>query len=426
MSADRAHRIRTLWLAGALHAFTHVYQVALMPLYLLIQRDFKLASVSHATLLVTVMMAGYFVPAYPMGIAADRLNRKTLLGFGLAINSGGYVLLAFAPDYRTALLAVFLTGLGGSSFHPAATAMVARLYPVGTGKALGLIGVGASVGFFCGPLYAGWRARMLEATAGAAAWRQPVLELGLLGLAMAGVFAWLAPQEPVTASSRKQSTSQTKLFPAPALWGFFFLAALSFSLRDFTGASMGSLGSLFLQKAHGYDPAATGLALSGIFIASAISNPLFGHLSDSGRGRWLMIVLLTAAVVVLLFPHLPARATIPSYLFYGFFFMASYPMVEAALMEAVPDEVRGRVFGLFITVGGLIGNASHWIVGAWVKHLGVSANLPEGYFGAYTVLAGFLIVSLIGWPCLRAIRKREPLSARPVSDTAAHHPQLPS
>lgn len=427
MSTEAQHKTRTLWLAGALHAFTHVYQVALMPLYLLIQRDFKLTSVSQATLLVTVMMAGYFLPAYPLGIAADRFSRKKLLGWGLAINAAGFLLLAFAPNYPTALLAVLLTGLGGSAFHPAATAMIARLYPVGTGKALGLLGIGASVGFFFGPIYAGWRAGTLESSVGAAAWRQPVMELGLLGLVMAGVFAWLAREETPVPVREGRAVAPKRMFPSPVLWGFFLLAALAFSLRDFAGSSMGSLGSLFLQKAHGYDPKFTGLALSGIFLASAISNPLFGHLSDSGRWRWSMLVLIVAAVLVALFPHLPAGGTIPAYLVYGFFFMASYPMVEAALMEAVPDEVRGRVFGLFITVGGLIGNSSHWAIGAWVKSLDERAYTVSAYYPGYALLAGLLIVSLLGLPCLKAIRKREHLEApTPGEDRAAHNPQLPT
>ena len=434
MTASGEHKTRTLWLAGALHAFTHVYQVALMPLYLLIQRDFKLTSVSQATLLVTVMMAGYFLPAYPMGIAADRLSRRMLLGWGLAINAAGFVLLAFAPSYPLALLAVLLTGLGGSTFHPAATAMIARLFPVNTGKALGLLGIGASVGFFCGPIYAGWRAGSLGNVLGDGAWRRPVLELGILGLIMAVVFAWLAPKDVAQtektladAKSPRPRPGSGKLFPSAAIWGFFLLAAVVFGLRDFTGASMGSLGSLFLQKAHGYDPKLTGLALSGIFLASAISNPLFGHLSDRGRGRWTVLVLVVAAVFVAAFPHLPARATIPMYLVYGFFFMASYPMVEAALMQAVPDAVRGRVFGLFITVGGLIGNSSHWVVGAWVKQLGVKAASPEGYFAGYGLLAGFLIVSLIGLPCLRAIRHREHRDEAALSENRAEdQPQLPT
>ncbi len=410
MSTGANHKVRTLWLAGILHAFTHVYQVALMPLYLLIQQDLKLTSLEQATFLVTLMMYGYFIPAYPLGIAADRMNRKKLLGWGLAINSLGFVLLSFAPNYWIALIAVVLTGIGGSFFHPAATAMIARLYPIGTGRALGFLGIGASVGFLAGPIYAGWRAGMLGNSTGAAAWRQPVLEMGLLGVAMAGVFAWLAKEEQPAASEEKKAIPSTKLFPTPALWVFFFAAAVAFSLRDFAGASMGTLGSLFLPKAHGYDLKQTGIALSWMFVASIVSNPLFGHFSDKSRIRWTMIVLLCSAVLVALVPHLPATATMPVYLVYGFFFLASYPMVEAALMQSVPDAVRGRVFGLFMTVGGLIGHLSHWTIGAWVERLGERARTPQGYFGVYTVLAGFLLLSLLGLPCLHAIRKRELLN----------------
>src|SRR5207237_686478 len=83
---------------------------------------------------------------------------------------------------------------------------------------------------------------------------------------------------------------------------------------------------------------------------------LSGSLSDRGRKRWTTLVLALAAGLVALLPRVPARWTVPIFIVYGFFFMSSYPMTEAALMESVPDAVRGRVFGLFITVGGLLGN----------------------------------------------------------------------
>lgn len=409
MSADQKHRTRMLWLVGILHGFTHVYHVALMPLYLLMQRDFKFASVGQATSLVTVLMLAYFLPSYPMGVLADRVNRRVLLSCGLALNALGFVALSFAPNYTSAVVAVIVAGIGGSFYHPAATAMVARLYPVGTGKALGLVGVGASVGFFLGPLFTGWRAGALEPLLGAAAWRQPILELGLLGLVMAVVFAFVADNEKPVPATQRQSVATGKIFPTPVLWFFFFAAAFAFSLRDFAGASMGSLGSLFLQQARGYDTRAAGLALSGIFLASAVSNPLFGGLSDGGRKRWTAFLLLVAAVVVAVFPHVPKLWTIPVFLVYGFFFMASYPTVEAALMESVPDAVRGRVFGLFITVGGLIGNLSHWIVGNQVKRMGDAAHEPGSYFALYAALSGLILLSLLGLPCLHAIRKREHL-----------------
>jgi MFS transporter, FSR family, fosmidomycin resistance protein len=400
MNSDKT---RTLWLCGLLHGCTHVYHVALVPLYFLIQADFQLDTVAGAPLLVTVMGLAYFLPSYWVGTLADRLNRKKLLAFGLAINGAGFVGLAHAPTYPWALACVGIAGFGGSFYHPAATALIARLFPIGTGKALGLVGIGASTGFFIGPIYAGWRA------VSAGSWRAPVLELGFFGILAAVLFALLAREEtaPAAPPTIERAMPNLKLFATPILWLFLFAASFAFSLRDFAGSGMGTLGSLFLQQAHGFTPKSTGLALSVIFLASAISNPLFGGLSDRGRLRWTTFVLVTAAMLVFLFPLMPSSLLIPILAVYGFFFMASYPMVEAALMEAVPDAVRGRVFGFFITVAGLFGNLSHWIMGVWVGRLGPAAETPSGFFPLYTLLALLILISLLGLPCLHALRQKE-------------------
>jgi MFS family permease len=403
--SDSRHRFRTLTLVSVLHAFTHLYQVALMPLYLPIQQSFKLESVGSATFLVTLMMLSYFLPSYPMGVLADRVSRKKLLGLGLAINGLGFIGLALAPSYPLALASMVVAGFGGSFFHPAATALTARLFPSNLGRALGLIGIGAGAGFFLGPIYSGWRA------AQSGDWRTPVLELGVLGLVGAGAFLWLAEDTPpsLTDDVRRKARGE-KLFGTPAAALLFVAAAFAFCLRDFTGSGMGSLGSLFLQNAHGFTVQQTGVALSGIFLATVISNPLFGHLSDRGRKRWACLVHGVAAAIIAFFPHLPGgqhRWFFVVFMAYGFFFMASYPIVEAGVMHAVHDSVRGRAFGLWITIGGLLGNLSHWLIGRWVADFGARAAQPEAYDPLYTTLALLLIVSLIGLPCLQAVQRHE-------------------
>ena len=402
------HRARTLWFLGVLHAFTHVYHVALLPLYLPMQRDLKLSSLEQAPLPMTVMMLTYSGLSYPLGILADRVSRKKLLGWGLFINALGFVGLALAPSYPLALASVVVAAIGGSCFHPAATALVARLYPEATGKALGLIGIGAGAGFFVGPLYAGWRATQTND------WRTPVLELGVLGILAAMAFAWMADD---SAADNLQTSAKPApphaLFSTSTLWLLFLAAAVAFALRDFAGHSMGSLGSLFLQKAHGFSVQEAGAALSVIFLMGVISNPLFGHLSDRNRTRWTAGVMVASALVIAAFPHLPRGGLTLALAVYGFFFMGCYPMVEAALMESVPDAVRGRVFGLFITVGGILGNVAHWFAGRWVEHLGAAASEPARYHRFYLLLATLLLLSLPGLLCLRQLRRLPANHANP-------------
>ncbi|MDX1952973.1 MAG: MFS transporter [Verrucomicrobiota bacterium] len=396
-----AHRTRTLWLVGILHAFTHVYQVVLLPAYFLIQKDFALESVDQATLLVTVMMLAYFGPSYFLGVLADRYSRKQLLAWGLALNAAGFIALSLANSYPLAILCVAISGIGGCFYHPAATALIAQLYPKGTGKALGLVGIGAGLGFFIGPLYAGWRAAI-------SGWRAPVLELGIAGLLMAIIFAWLAEehQRPET-GNHQPSMVKVPMFPTGTLWLLFISASFAFSLRDFTGSSMGSLGSLYLQQAHSLDLRTTGATISAIFLAAALSNPIFGKLSDHGRYTWTMIVLIIASILVISFPYLPVSWAGVGLFCYGFFFMASYPTVEAALMESVPNEVRGRVFGFFITIGGFVGNLAHWLMGEWVHRLGPNATNPAAYRPIYWLLGGLVIASTLGLLFLSKLKKRE-------------------
>ncbi len=323
-------------------------------------------------------------------------------------------------------MSVIVAGLGGSFYHPAATALIARLFPEARGRALGWVGTGASVGFFLGPIYCGWR------SLATGSWRMPIGEIGVLGMLAAGIFIWLADEERAdpaltvpakTVGPKAVSVAAFKsLFPTPTLRCFFVGAAFALSLRDFTGSAMGTSASLFLQNAHRYSSKSAGWALSGMFVASVISNPLFGRRSDRGRMRWASILLTLAGILVSLFPRVPVAWKGGVLVTYGFFFMATYPITEAALMEAVPDAVRGRVFGVFITIGGFVGNLSHWVVGAWVHRLGPRDSLPQSYLPLYTTLTVMVLASMLGLPCLKAIRRKEGLPKQPLGNAMAMEP----
>jgi len=193
-----------------------------------------------------------------------------------------------APNYALALASVAIAGLGGSFFHPAATALIARLYPQSAGPRPGV--------------HRNRRQRRLLCRANLCG----LAGIAIRQLADAGSRPWLhgdrrrrALSVPGPTGRRRAgspaSAENCRCFSTRVLWFVFIAMAFFFSLRDFAGFGMSSLGSLFLQNAEGFDIKTTGITLSGIYLASAISNPLFGHFSDRGRIRWIAMLLVISA-----------------------------------------------------------------------------------------------------------------------------------
>ena len=398
---DAAHRNRSLALLTVLHGFTHLYHVALLPLFLRIKSHYDLPTTDEATLLLTVLMLAYYAPSYIAGELSDRFNRKLLLTIGLVLNGLGFVLLALAPSYSTAMAAVVMAGLGGTLYHPSGMAMVGDLFHGKGGWAFGIVGIGGGAGFFLGPLYTGWRA---ETTGN---WQTPLLELGLAGMVAAAVFYFLSDSMDKKPGEQNKGKSRQPLFPSPIMLGVFALAIFAFGIRDMGGNGVSTLGSLFLQKVHGWNLAHTGFALSLIFLAAIVSNPLFGYLSDRGGNRpaWIVLTLMLGAAVAVFVPRVAASWTIPVFVVHGFFFMACYPMIEALMMESISPAVRGRAVGIYLTVSGGAGTLAHWLCGRWVDRMG-DATQATAYHGYYVMLAGLMMATLVGVGCLEWIRRQ--------------------
>jgi len=181
---------------------------------------------------------------------------------------------------------------------------------------------------------------------------------------------------------------------------------LVFSLRDLGALGVHSLTSLFLQRAHGYREAVVGLYLGLTSLTGVVANPMFGVLSDNPyRLRWAAGLLGTAGFAAAAIPWMPARGVLPALMTYGFCLFATYPVLEAALAESVPDELRGRLFGLFIAVGGIIGNLSPWLAGLITDFLGPRAITPLAYVPSFALLGATIATASSGLFLLRWARR---------------------
>ena len=398
-----AQRHVSLWLVTVLHAITHIYQFALLPLYLAIRADLHLTGDWQATMLVTVQGVAYYIVSLPVGILADKMSRKRLLAVGAFMNALAMLGLSFAPDYGWAIAWMAVAGLAGSFFHPAATPLMVALFPERPGWALGRAAIGAAFGFFIAPFYSGWRAQ-------AAGWRQPCLELAIVGLVAAVLFEIFArePHDAPHASGRAaehRTRNQWKMLAGVAL------VAVAFSLRDFGASGITTFNSLFLQRGLGFDAKATGVLLGLMFLTGMLSNPLIGALSDKRRSLAGTVAILCTAAFAVLIPWAPRAWIWLALCLYGFFTLATYPVIEAALMESVPDAMRGRTFGVFITVGGTISSFAHGVMGNVADSLQhraaetKTALLAGDFAPWYAMLAALIAMSVIGIPGIRWLRK---------------------
>ena len=280
--------------------------------------------------------------------------------------------------------------------------LMVALFPERPGWALGRAAIGAAIGFFIAPFYAGWRAQ-------AAGWRQPCLELAIVGIVAAVLFQLFAhePHDAPHATERSaehRTRNQWKMLLAVAL------VAAIFSLRDFGASGITTFNSLFLQRGLGFDAKTTGLFIGLMFLTGVLSNPLLGAFSDNRRFLAGTVTILCMAVFGALIPWAPRSWIWLALCVYGFFTLATYPIIEAALMESVPDALRGRMFGMFITISGTISSFAHWAMGSVADSLqhraaeAKTALLATDFAPWYALLAALIAVSVGGVRGIRWLR----------------------
>lgn len=396
----------TLALCVLLHGFTHAYGTMLVPLYLPMRDGLKLWGVGAAALIVTVYGVVYCLASYPAGVLADRSNRKVMLGAGLIVNALAILLMGLTQRYELLIALGVVAGLAGTLFHPAANALSTAHYPKSPGMAVGVLSIGAAIGFFAGPRYAGWRADV-------AGWQAPLVEAGLFGVVCGILFLLVAkevrkpnrsdaaargapPSAPVGSIAHGKAAmtappgadvGQVHVPLGPSLrWRVVGISTV-LAGRDFAGLAALTLSSIYLQKARGLSVAQAGLIIGSMMLIAIVANPLAVYLSG-GRRRLptLATMLIAGGVVLSIVPRVDVRYVLPVLCAFQAFHLGSYAVSEASVLERISPAVRGRVVGIFLTIAGTIASTSPWLMGTWTDAMKLRAADPHAYALPFGVL----------------------------------------
>jgi MFS family permease len=375
----RASQNLSLLLCAFLHGLNHALQLALPPLYLSIRDDLRIDGLSPVMLLGTLYFVTYAVAGLPFGFLGDRFSKKKILVLGTLLNGLAFVMAAYCHSYGLLVMAMILGGLGGAAYHPVANALLSNLFKGAVGRAFGIVGMGASVGLFLGPFASGYLGQLLG-------WRTTCIVFGVFGTAVAVAFAFIMPEEPQGDFSGKEERTETARNLVKAL----LPVVAVFSLRDVCWWGLTYLTPAMSQMSVGFSEKMAGLLVGLTSITGVVSQPLAGTVSDRfGRRRVLAVALAVSGICVVFFPHMGPFSLFPLALASGFLLLGTVPVVDAAAAEIVPPSMRGRLFGVTLTVGLLIGALSPYVVGILYDATG-TYTLSYGFMGL-SALAGAVL-----------------------------------
>lgn len=178
-----------------LFLLTIVYAVNIADRYVVstliepIKHEFRLSDSEVGFMTGTAVALFYVTLSLPLGLLADRVNRKRMISIALAVWSGFTMLCGASSTALTFFFSRLGVGVGEAGCMPPAVSLLAdKFTPTLRGTAMSLFSVGAAVGALMGSAGGGWIAEHHG-------WRAVLLVFGAIGLPLA-VILMLGFKEP--------------------------------------------------------------------------------------------------------------------------------------------------------------------------------------------------------------------------------------
>ncbi|MBZ0140514.1 MAG: MFS transporter [Pseudorhodoplanes sp.] len=357
---------RTFAVAAGAHALHDGYTDVLYVMLPVWQAEFGLsyAAVGALRAMFTGAMAGLQIPA---GQFADRAGSATVLALGTALSGLGFGIAGASTGFAVLVVALLIGGIGSSTQHPVASALVARAYAGPRSlKAIGGYNFAGDVGKMLVPALA---AAMMVVVP----WRPTVMILGAAGLVAALAIALFTPRafggKP---PAQAQATGRTER----ATFAGAFTLLLGIGIID-SAVRMAFLTFMpFLLTGKGAGLPAIGIALTLVFAGGAAGKLACAYLGAriGVIGTVFLTEILTAFLIAAMLA-LPLEAVFVALPLLGIALNGTSSVLYGSVPDLVPAHRRTRAFGIFYTgtIGG--GTVAPVIFGLAGDVLGLTLTL---------------------------------------------------
>jgi MFS family permease len=402
------------WYALALLTIVYVLnfldRTLIYLLFVPIKKDMQLSDIQLALLGATSFAIFYTLLGVPFGRMADRISRKGLIAFGLAVWSLFSGLTGFAHDFWGIFLCRVMVGVGEATLGPAALSLLSDYFPVrvrATVQAIysSGIAIGAGVAF----LFGGQIAQ-------AFGWRWAFYLLGFPGLFFA-VLVLLLKEKPrgltETAAPNYSRNDWRVLFTSRPLIYLY----LGYALFGLAANSLSIWGVTFFTRVHNLDLALIGWWGGILSIIAGVPGTVFGgymadRLRRKGRGGRMLFsgfaaLLAIPCWIALLFSNSLWLLLVANFVLLALSLIWLGP-AAADVHEIAGPKLRGLGIGIYFFAVNIAAYAiGAPLVGLLNDLLGASQN-PEGM--RYALLVSPLacaLSALLLWRGSKRLREAE-------------------
>jgi FSR family fosmidomycin resistance protein-like MFS transporter len=334
------------------HMINDMMQSLILAMYPILKGDFRLSFGQVGLITLTYQLTASLLQPL-IGRYTDKRPTPYSLPCGMTSTLCGLMLLAFAPNFATVLLAAAFVGMGSAIFHPESS-RIARLASGGQhGLAQSLFQVGGNTGTAIGPLIAA--AVIVPFGQRSVAWFGLAALLGILLLLQ--VSRWYAMQQTIMRGTLRKAKVAVAPYPRKVVVGAIAVLLVLIFSKYFYMAGLSSFYTFYLIDKFGLSVQSAQVHLFIFLFASAVGTLLGGPIGDRiGRKPVIWVSILGVAPFALLLPHANLFWTTALTIAIGLILSSAFSAILVYAQELMPGKVgtvSGLFFGFAFGMGGL-------------------------------------------------------------------------
>lgn len=375
------------------HMFTDINQGAVPVLLPFLIFEHHLSYMAAAGIVFASNFASTLVQPL-FGHAADRFSKPWLLPLGVFLAGFGVSLIGLFTSYEFIIIAAILSGIGVAAYHPEGARLVNFASGEEKGMAMSLFGVGGTLGFAVGPIFAtmaliffGLRGTLIL-----------LVPASLIAIVMASQISNFSKLEKTANSHAEDTISKT----LPDAWAPFTRLTFNVIGRSILFYGLNTFIPLYWISVLNQSKVSGATALTIMSASGVIGNILggkladrFGHIKIMFIGFSILIPLLPALIWVSN-PHIAMFLLVPI----GMAIFAVYSPLIVMGQKYLPNHIglsSGITIGAAVAIGGVA-----------APLLGKIADL----YGIWSALAGVAFLPILFTGMTLTLPEREDLPIR--------------